>query len=48
MTILFEMFLAIVLLAFIVCLIACLLTFAFDMTIPEIIEWWESRKKENK
>lgn len=45
MTILFEMLLAIVVLGLLVSLFAMMLTMAFDMSIPEIIEWWEKRRK---
>lgn len=45
MTILVKMILAIVFLWLLVSLFAMTLTLAFDMSIPEIIEWWEKRKK---
>lgn len=48
MTFLFEVVFAIIVLAFTLCLIAMMLTLAFDMSIPKIIEWWDERKENRK
>lgn len=48
MTLLFEVVFVIIALAFAICLIAMMLTLAFDMSIPKIIEWWDERKENRK